>query len=160
MCIGPLNGSLWLQPSLSGRQKLWHFSHLDVWVPFWFWCCRLRSPGWVSDPTLLRGEHPWATEFPSGTLAAILGSLTSPPESLPCSILVTLWWSSFFCLFMVTRFLSSYCSVGYSGWFLYNLVIIPDWSWEDVSVASTYSSAILDPDSVSKISQFLNHPLV
>ena len=26
----------------------------------------------------------------------------------------------------------------------YNLVVIPEWSWEEVSVASTYSSTILN----------------
>ena len=31
------------------------------------------------------------------------------------------------------------------GWFLYNLVEIPDWPWEEVSVASTYSSTSFDP---------------
>ena len=34
--------------------------------------------------------------------------------------------------------------MGYLGCFFHNLVVIPDWSWEEVSVASTYSSAILD----------------
>ena len=47
------------------------------------------------------------------------------------------------CLSVVIRLLSSYCSTDYSRLFLYNLAVIPDWSWEEVSVASTYSSAIL-----------------
>ena len=34
--------------------------------------------------------------------------------------------------------------------FLHNLAVIPDWSWEEVSVASTHSSAIVDlPSSQS-----------
>ena len=41
---------------------------------------------------------------------------------------------------MVIRLLSSYFSIGYSGSFPYNLVVIPDWSWEEVSVVSTWMS--------------------
>ena len=44
----------------------------------------------------------------------------------------------------VLRLLSQYYSVVCSRSFLYHLVVIPHWSWEDVSVASTYSSAISD----------------
>ena len=62
-CVGPLRGSLILQPSHLGRQKCCCFSQLDViWVPFQLWCCRLRSPAWILDPTLLRGNPP-ATEI-------------------------------------------------------------------------------------------------
>ena len=32
----------------------------------------------------------------------------------------------------------------FSGCFFYHLVVIADWSWKEVSVASTYSSAMLD----------------
>ena len=39
--------------------------------------------------------------------------------------------------------LSCYCSLVCFGLFLHNLVVIPDSSWEEVSVASIYSSAIL-----------------
>ena len=46
---------------------------------------------------------------------------------------------------MVIRLLSRQCSVSSSGGFLYSLVVIPDWPGEEVSVASAYSSAILDP---------------
>ena len=34
--------------------------------------------------------------------------------------------------------------VGYLGWLFYNLVVIPVWSWEEVGIASTYFSTILD----------------
>ena len=77
--------------------------------------------------------------------SATHGSPASPFMSPPHSVPVTLWWSSFFSLSVVIRLLSSSCSVGYFGWFLFNLVLIPDWSWEEFSVASTYSSTTLDP---------------
>ena len=53
-------------------------------------------------------------------------------EPCPASVPLVIWNTSF-------QDLSSL-----SGCFLYSLVAIPDWSWEEVSVASTYSSAILD----------------
>ena len=64
------------------------------------------------------------------------------PSHALYSLPVSLWWCGFFHMSLVIRFLSSYCSVYYSGWFFFNLVVIPLWSWEDVSVTSTYSSAI------------------
>lgn len=46
------------------------------------------------------------------------------------------------CFLSVIRLLSSWCSVAYSGYFPYNLVLIPHWPWEEVSIDSTHSSAI------------------
>ena len=43
----------------------------------------------------------------------------------------------------VLRLLSHYCSVVCSGQFLHHLVVIPDWSWMEVSVASTHSHFLL-----------------
>ena len=72
----------------------------------WFWCCRLESPAWGLDPTLLMGT-PKLLKYPSGTSAATCGcparTLVPPPYSLPFS----LWWSEFFCLCLVVRLLSS-----------------------------------------------------
>ena len=42
----------------------------------------------------------------------------------------------------VLRLLSHYCSVVCSGQFLHHLVVIPDWSWVEVSVAPTHSFII------------------
>ena len=50
-----------------------------------------------------------------------------------------LCWSWFLCLSKVSRLLSRYCSVVCSGWFLHHLVVLPDWSWLEVSVASIHS---------------------
>ena len=79
LCIGDLGGSLYLQLFLPGRQKPCCFSQLDViWVPFSLWCCRLGSPAWGLDPTLLRRNilatelylqifscHAWEPSHPS-----------------------------------------------------------------------------------------------
>ena len=73
--------------------------------------------------------HPWKPSEPSCISSAF-----------PTSHVVV---KCFFCLPLVIRLLSSWYSVGYSGWFLYNLVVIPDWSWEDVSVASYSSSTLI-----------------
>ena len=73
---------------------------------------------------------PWQLKFPSGTSAATCGNPASPLTPL-------------LHLSLVIMLLSSQCSVGYSGWFLYNLAVVPDWSGEEVSVASTYFSTIL-----------------
>ena len=144
MCIGSLKGSLWLQLSLPGKQKPSCFSQLDIiWVTSWLWFCRLGSPSWSLDPTLLR-ENPWATEFPSNISGATYGNPASPLLSPPHSIPVMLWWSNLFHLSMIIRLLSSYFSIGFPRIFLYNLVVIPDWSWEEVNLNSAYSSAILD----------------
>ena len=45
---------------------------------------------------------------------------------------------------MVIRLLSPSVQLVVKGAFS-TIELIPDWSWEEVSVASTYSSAILDP---------------
>ena len=107
LCVNSLRGSLSLQPSLSGKQKLSCFSQLDtIWVPSPLWCCRLGSPTLGLEPALLKG-NPLILKHPSGPSAAAHGSLAGallpPPQSLP----VLLWWSSFFCLSLDIRFLSS-----------------------------------------------------
>ena len=104
--------------------------------------CRLGNAAWSLVPSLPRGNPP-TSEFPSITSAASHGSQASPLMPPPHSVPLMLWCSSFLCLSLVIRLLSTYCSVGYSRWFLYSLIVIPDWSWEEVSVASTYSSIIL-----------------
>ena len=68
------------------------------------------------------------------------------PSHALYSLPVSLWWCGFFHMSLVIRFLSSYCSVYYSGWFFFNLVVISVWSWEEVSVSSTYSFAIFQPE--------------
>ena len=144
VCVSPLRGSQDLQPFLPGRQKPCCFSLLNViWVPSQLWCCRLGSPAWGLDPTLLRG-NPQPLKYPSGTLAATHGIPDSPLLPPTHSVPVSLWLSDLFCLSVVIRLLSSYFSIDYSRRFLYNLVVIPDWSWEEVNVVSTYSSTILD----------------
>ena len=113
-----------------------------IWVLFGLWFCRLRFwAAWGLDTTLLRGNPLAAELFFQYFSWHSVKPLTSPLHST----LVTLWWSCFFYLSVVTRSSSYSCSIVYSGWFLYNLVLIPDWSWEEISVASTYSSPILDP---------------
>ena len=71
------------------------------------------------------------------------------PSEPSCGFLSTFSTSNIvlklFLLSMVIRLLSCYCSVVYFRWFLHNLVAIPAWFWEEVSVISTHSSAILDP---------------
>ena len=57
LCFDLLRGSQNFQPSLPGRQKPCCFSELHViWVSFWLWCCKLRSPACSLEPTLLRGN--------------------------------------------------------------------------------------------------------
>ena len=98
----------------------------------------LQEPSLVFRPhTLLRGNPPTAEiSTPEGVSlpAASHGSRASTSSALPTTLL---WWSGFFCLSMVIRLFTSYCWVGYEGWFLSHLVVIPEWSWEEVSVAST-----------------------
>ena len=121
-----LRDSLRLQLSLPGRQKSCCFSQLDViWVPFWLWYYRLVSPVWGLDSTLLKGKH-CLLKYPFGISAAIFGIIASPLATPPHSVPVLLWGSGFFLLSVVMRLFSSYCSVGYSGRFLYNLVVILD----------------------------------
>ena len=138
-CSGPLKGSLWLKPSIPGREKPCHFSQLDVvWVLFGLRCYRLGNQAWGLDLTLLRGNPLKYSSSPSAA---------AWQPSQPSHISSTLHTNHF----VVKLFLLSvcgyktslhYCSVVYSGWFLCNLVVISDWPWEEVSVASTYSSAI------------------
>ena len=115
-------------------------------LPVYFLCS--HTVGWgtkLGFHTLhFSGGSPQPLKYLSGTLAAIHGSPASPFMSALHSLPVILWWSCFFCLSMVIRLLSHYCSVVYSGWFLPNLVIIPDWSWREVCVTPTYSSTILN----------------
>ena len=140
LCISPLNGSLPLHPSISGRKQPFHFLLPVICVLSGLRCSRLGIPAWGLDPTLLRGIHR-LLNYPSGTATCGLPAspLMSPLHSLP----VIYCWRWFFSLSKVIRFLSCYCSVVCSGWILQNLLIIPDWSSEEVSVASIYSSAIL-----------------
>ena len=156
-CVGPLKGSMWPHLSVSGREKSCHFTQLDViWVLFGLWCHRLGSPDSGLDPTLLRVTSntwniPLAIQLsPLGVKTAFTHSLNyhsfnyhpwvSRQPSLCTPLPVMLWWS---CISIFISLLSHYGSVFYSRWFLYNLVVIPDWSWNGVSVASTYSSAIV-----------------
>ena len=62
LCIDPLRVSLCLQQSLPGGKKPYCFPQLDIiWVLSWLWCCRLGSPAWDLECTLLKGNPP-ATE--------------------------------------------------------------------------------------------------
>ena len=63
-----------------------------------------------------------------------------------------------FFLSVVTRLLSWYYSTVYSRRFLHNLVVIPDFSWEEVSITFTHFLAILDPLRFKK--EFFLRPLV
>lgn len=45
-----------------------------------------------------------------------------------------------FCKSLFIRFLFSWSSVGYPGWLLYILVVLPVLSWEEESIASTHST--------------------
>ena len=149
LCIGPLKGSLHLQLSVPGREKPWCFSELDIiWVLFGFWCWRLWSPVWGSNDTLLRGV-PLATEI-------FLWHFSCHPWELsqPSHVSSTLHISHI----MVKMFLLSVCSyqafccsVVYSRIFLCNLVVLPDSSWEEVSVALLIllPSLILEKNSPS-----------
>ena len=92
------------------------------------WFSRLGSPAWGLDPTLLRGR-PLSCSPP---LEFQLPSMGAPPALLHPSTSHQSYFGE------VVSFVHDYkaslqCSVGYSGWFLYNLVVIPDWSWEEVS---------------------------
>ena len=62
LCVGRLRGSLCLQPSFTGEQKPCTF-HSHILFRFFsrFWCCRLGSPAWDLECTLLKGNPP-ATE--------------------------------------------------------------------------------------------------
>ena len=147
VCIGPLNGP-WVSHCLSlaesnpaafrhwmlsvyfsGSASVDLGSHLMVYTP--------HSSGGSNQPL----------KYPSSASAATFGYPGSPLTSLPLSLSIRLCWSWFCCLSEVIRPLSCYCSVVCSGWFLHNLVVIPDWSWEEVSVKSIHSSAILDQHS-------------
>ena len=103
------------------------------------------EPSLEFRPHTSQKEHPWPLKFPSSTPSSTRGSPASPFASPLHSAPVILWWSGFFCLSMVVRLLSSYCPVGYFRWFICDLFVIPYLFWEEISVASNYSSAILDP---------------
>ena len=94
-CVGPIRGSLHLQPFLPGRQKTCCFSQLDViCVPFQLWCCRLGSPAWGLDPTLLRG-NPMATEISLRIFSCHQWDLSQPSRAsfaLPTSLVVVKWF--------------------------------------------------------------------
>ena len=126
-------------------------------VTFWLWCCTLGRPSWGLGPTLLRGNS-MAAEI---SLQNFSCHLWEPNPSTPPLHCLPVWfrWSGFFCLSLVTRLLCSQCSVGYSGWFLYNLVVIPNWSLEEVSVAYTYSFAILNPQCTISMHSYQNNAI-
>ena len=134
LCIGPLNGSLRLQLSISGREQPCCFLPLVVvCVLYGLWFLWLGIPAYNLDPTLPRGSN-WPLNNSPG--AAACGHPASLLESPLYSLPIRLCWSWFFCLSKVIRLLCCYCSVVSSGWFLYNWVVIPDWFWEEVSVTS------------------------
>ena len=146
VCVSPLRGSQDLQAFLPGRQKPCCFSQLDViWVPFSLWCCRLGSPAWGVDPTLLRPNH-LSNEISLQHFSCHLWEssqlfcISSTLHTIHSVVLK--WFLLSVCVYKV--FLQLLFS-----WFFQmislNLVVIPDWSWEEVSVASTYSFAILNP---------------
>ena len=70
------------------------------------------------------------------------GSLHPPHLVCCCAGADRLCQSWFFCLSEVLRLVYCYCSVVSSLLFLHHLVIIPDWSWVEIRVASTHSSTI------------------
>ena len=146
LCVDLLKGSLHLQLSLPVRQKSCCFSQLDViWVLFWLWYCRLGSPAWGLYPTLLRPNH-LSNEISLQHFSCHLWEssqlfcISSTLHTIHSVVLK--WFLLSVCVYKV--FLQLLFS-----WFFQmislNLVVIPDWSWEEVSVASTYSFAILNP---------------
>ena len=64
-------------------------------------------------------HHPWGWDQPFSTFRPSYQSWCGLCESLVITLLFS--WSS----------------VGYSGWFLYILVVVPVWSWEEASVTLT-----------------------
>ena len=102
------------------------FSQLSVfWVPFWIWCCRLGSQDWGLDIPPIKG-NPTDTEISLQTFSCHHRSpsspLMTPPQPLP-----VVWWSGFFCP-LLKDFSPANVKLVIQGGFLYNLVVIPDWS--------------------------------
>ena len=100
-----------------------------------FWCYGLGSPNRGLYLTLLRG-NPQPLKYPSQTSSAshrspaILSHYLYTPHQSCCGEVASFSKTSLQLVFN-------------SGWFLHTLVVIPVWPYEEVSVASTYSSAIL-----------------
>ena len=95
LCIGPLRGSLHLQPSLPDRQKPSCFSQLYViWVPFGLWCYRLGSPAWGLDPAFLRGNPPAAAISQQKFSCCMRehGHPSRTSSALPISLVMVKWF--------------------------------------------------------------------
>ena len=143
-CVGLLRGSLSLQASFPGRQKPCCFSLLDViWVLSQLWYCRLGSPPWGLDPTLLRGKAP-AAEISLLNFSCLPWEPSQPSctsSALPTSLILVKWFLLFVhgykaSLHLAFSWLFRMISLQFSCNFRFVLGV--------VSVASTYSSTILD----------------
>ena len=118
---------------------------LDVLGVFsWFWCSRLGSTAWGLNPTHFRGIPPpplLAGEMSLWTFSWHLWEHSQPScasSTLPTYLDVVMWL-----LLSVHGHKVSFQLVLNLGGFLYNSVVIPVLSWEEVNVACTYSSAFL-----------------
>ena len=128
LCFGPLGGSLCVSSHLCLADRKTTTFHSWMLSGFLFGS---GGTGWGAqlgfNTPHFSGGNTQLLKYPSRSSAATHGSPPSPLVAPPHLLPVLLWWSGFFCLPLVVRLLSSQCSVGYSGWFLYNLVVIPIW---------------------------------
>ena len=140
LCVGPLNGSLFLKPSISGREQPYCFSPPVVI------CVLFRL--WAGDPSLVFRTHTSQGDLiscliippvlpPVGARPAFSSLPRTPYQSVVLKLILLAGQGYKCSLSLVFSCLFQ--------WFLHNLVVIPDWSWEEVSVASTHSSTILCP---------------
>ena len=131
--------------------RLWEpvsLSCPDIWVrkPDWLHLPYTGEPSLGFKPHTSQGDLPGHWNIHLALQLLPVGA--QPARSLSSALCTSPIVVQLFLLSVVIRLLPRYCSVVYSGWFLHNLVIIPDWSRKEVSVASTYSCAILDLSAV------------
>ena len=104
----------------------------------WLRCYSLWSPTWGLDSILLRG-NPWQLKYPSGDQLPPVGAQPALFSALPTSDVVVNW------LLLSALYYNASLQLVFS-WLLRMISLQfscnPVRSWEEIDVASTYSSAI------------------
>lgn len=101
----------------------------------WVCCFGLGIPAWGSDYIILR-RNPCSCDILSHC----------PWERGQLFLCLCLSYQAqygFFCKSLVVRLLFSQSLICYSGRLFFNLVVIPVWSWQEVSGPSIYSATML-----------------
>ena len=138
----------------------------DAWVFSRLLCLLGRwNPQWFSQPEVMWAPLPnlvlWSGELSMGlrllTLWGYICSRDNPQslqrqnEGLGPTLFLSLLFLQVFLWFPLHVLSYNLCAASlqlvYSGWFFYNLVVIPIWFWEEVTVNSIYFATISDDTS-------------